>query len=158
VSSLLKIIQDLKGDEDRMLLLHRIVLRIPPTLLTETLETIQAITMPTQRTKILTALLTALAPDTWPTVITWTIGKIHETDELQFSLQIIEAAGPLLQQSSPALLYPLLYEILHHLTQHTRQEAITDLSNIVPALLATGGEEAVTEACSANLEVGCWWP
>jgi len=158
VPPLLKTIQDLKGDEDRMFLLHRIVHRVPSSLLLETLETIQAVTLSTQRTRVLTAFLSALAPDTWPTIITWITSKIHETGELQFSMQVVSAARTLIQQSSPTLLYPLLHEILHHLTQHTRQEALTNLTNIAPALLAAGGEEAVTEACSANLEVGYWWP
>jgi hypothetical protein len=71
---------------------------------------------------------------------------------------MLKAAGPLVKQSSPALLYPALHEILHLLAQRTRLDTLTDLALLAPAILPLGGEDAVTQACCATLEVGYWWP
>ena len=44
------------------------------------------------------------------------------------------------------------------LAQRARLDTLTDLALLAPAIHALGGEDAVTQACSAILEAGYWWP
>jgi hypothetical protein len=84
--------------------------------------------------------------------------RMRDTGDAHFLLQVLKAAGSLAKQSSPALLYPALQEILQLLAQCTRRDALADLALLGSAISALGGEKAVTEVCCATLETGCWWP
>jgi len=102
--------------------------------------------------------LTKLASNVPEECLKEMLEAIWSIDRAQHRAQVLKAAGSLAKQSSPALLYPALQEILHLLAQRTRRDALADLALLGSAISALGGEKAVTEVCCATLETGCWWP
>jgi len=84
--------------------------------------------------------------------------KTRITGNVQFTALVLKVADQFVQQSSPALLYPVLHEILHHLAQYTRRDTLANLALLAPAMRIVGGEKAIVESCCATLEMGCWWP
>ncbi len=113
--------------------------------------------MEQDRAGVLATLLPSLSEAGWAKVLELAIVKMQDSGDVNFLLQVLRAAGSLVKQISPALLYPALHEILHVLAQRTRGDALVDLALLTPVISALGGEEAVAEACCAILEVGWWW-
>jgi hypothetical protein len=138
--------------------LSKLASNVPQAMLQEMLEAIWSIGLQQHQAQVLAILLPSLSEAAWATVLELTVVKVRDTGNTTFLLQMLKAAGPLVKQSSPALLYPALHEILHLLAQRTRLDTLTDLALLAPAILPLGGEDAVTQACCATLEVGYWWP
>ncbi len=158
VSLLLQILAELKRPEERELLLSKMAPYLPSALLPTLLEATWSLAIPMLQTRILKAFLPSISPTDYRTMLDWIRTKVYETGETQFSMQVLSLVSSLKDQPSPPSLYPLLHDTLHHLTQQTRREALAEIAYLAPALLAIGGENAVIEAYSANLEIGCWWP
>ncbi len=158
VPAFLEEIQNVKPEEDRAWLLTKLSTRIPEELLQSMLEFTWSLNTEHYRLQVLEAILRPLSQESWEKIVDRTTKKTHESGDVSFTLQLLKVATPLVQQSSPALLYPVLREVLHLLAQYTRRDTLIDLVPLAPALQKVGREEAITEVCSATLEVGCWWP
>lgn len=158
VSTLLKVIQVQQAEEDQVWFLRRLASNIPEELLHEILETVWSLTTMQYQMQVLESLINALSQTTWVKVLELAMAKTRATGNAQFTAQVLKAADQFVQQSSPALLYPVLHEILHFLAQYTRRDTLVNLALLVPTIRIVGGEEAVVESCCAALEVGCWWP
>jgi hypothetical protein len=83
---------------------------------------------------------------------------MHATGDANYGLEILKAAGSLAQPSPSTLLYSVVHEVLRFLSQRERRDTLPDLALLIPTIRVVGGEEAVTDGCSATLEVGYWWP
>jgi hypothetical protein len=100
----------------------------------------------------------ALSQTTWTKVLALAAAKTRATGKVHFTAQVLKAADQFVQQAPPALLYPVLHDILHLLAQYTRRDTLVNLALLTPAIRVVGGEEAIVEICCSTLEVGCWWP
>jgi uncharacterized protein YeeX (DUF496 family) len=156
--SLLKAIYMLKMEDEQTWLLTKLASNVPEDLLNEMLDAVAAIDMQQHRVQILDTLLLSLSQTAWAKVLALLISRIRASKDINFALQTLKIADPLIQQSAPALLYPILREILHQLAAHPRRDALNDLALLIPALNTCGGEKAITETFCATLETGCWWP
>jgi hypothetical protein len=157
-SSLLKILAEGKVEEERVAVLSKMALHVPPVLMREMLKAIWSFTASLYREQVLNAFLPSLTDSDWLEVSTWTTKKMQDTGYPQFAIQLLKISATLPLAPPPALLYPILHEITHLLAQHTRRETLTNLASLAPILLTIGDKKAVIEACNADLEVGCWWP
>ena len=148
----------MRPEEDRIRALSKLASNVPQAMLQEMLEAIWSIGLQQHQAQVLAALLPSLSETAWAIVLELTVVKVRDTGNTTFLLQVLKEAGSLVKQSSPALLYSALHEILPLLAQRTRLDTLTDLALLAPTIRAPGGEDAVTQACRATLEVGYWWP
>ena len=156
--ALLKARKVLRAEEDQVWFLRRLASNVPAELLEQIFEAVWSLNAAQYQVQVLESLLHSLSQTTWVKVLELAMAKTRATGNVHFTMQVLKAADHLIQQSSPALLYPVLHEILHILAQYTRRDALVNLALLAPAIRAVGGEEAIVESCSATLEVGCWWP
>ena len=156
--AVLKTVRKMRPEEERTWILGKLASNIPEGLLKEMLEIVWSIDIEQYRMQVLEILLPSLSEAGWAKVIELATVKMREIGNAHFLLQVLKAADSLVKQVSPALLYPAVHEALHLLAQHTRRDALADLAPLLPTIQALGGQEAVTEAVCATLEVGCWWP
>jgi len=154
----LKAIQVMRPEEERVWALTKLASHIPEELLKEFLVALWSIGMQQHQAQVLAKLLPPLSEAGWATVLELATTKMRDTGDANFLLQVLKAAGSLVGQASPILLYHALHEILQMLAQRTRRDTLADLALLAPAMRALGGEEAVTEVSCAALEVGYWWP
>lgn len=146
-----------RTDKELTTLLNKLTARVPREALTAMLGAIWSIKLDLAREPLLTSLISNLSPRECTDVLEMSLAKTRTTGEKQYLLQVLKSAASS-QQLAPALLYPALRDVLHMLAQSSRHEALTTLAQLAPAILLSGGEEAVTAVCCAVLEIGHWWP
>jgi hypothetical protein len=156
--AVLKMISIMRPEEERVWALTKLAFHVPEELLKEFLGALWSIDMPQHQAQVLAKLLPPLSEAGWATVLELATTKMRDTGDANFLLQVLKAAGSLVEQASPIQLYHALHEVLHLLAQRTRRDTLADLALLAPAMRARGGEEAVVEVCCAALEVGYWWP
>lgn len=156
--AVLKAFRVMRPEEDRVWALTKLASNVSEGLLEEMLEALWSIGLQQHRAQVLEMLLPSLSEAGWATVLGLTVVKMRGTGDTTFLLQMLKAAGSVVNQSSPALLYPALHEILHLLAQRTHRDTLADVALLAPGINALSGEEAVTKACCATMEVGYWWP
>jgi hypothetical protein len=156
--AVLKAISIMRPEEERVWVLTKVASHVPEELLKEFLGVLWSIGMQQHQAQVLAKLLPPLSEAGWATVLELARMQMRDRGDANFLLQVFKAAGSLVRQASPMLLYHALHEILHLLAQRTRRDMLADLVLLAPAIRALGGEEAVAEVCCAALEVGYWWP
>ncbi|HLI71946.1 MAG TPA: ATP-binding protein [Ktedonobacteraceae bacterium] len=157
--AVLQVMQErVKFDETRCWLLTKLAVRVPEEVLPEMLEALWSFDDEQHRAQVLTALLPGLSQAGRAKALELMLARTREAEGAHFLLRALANTGPAVQQAPPALLYPVLRDLLHSLASSTRREAVLNLAPLAPVVCILGGEEAAAAVCCALLEVGSWWP
>jgi uncharacterized protein YeeX (DUF496 family) len=162
IRPLLKALQVLKAEEDKMWFLDKLAFNVPEELVPEMFEVLWSLKAVLYQVpileKFLQKLLPSLSQTAWVKVLELAQTRMRATEEIYFTVRLLKAADNLVPQSTSALLYPIVHDVIHLISQYTRKEAFINLAFLIPTMRTISGTQAIVASCSATLEVGNWWP